>query len=75
MVDVTSPPMTTVARGRWTSAPALVASAIGTNPKEATIAVINTGRSRVFAPVARGLPRRRVLAVSSEPRMTEGPRH
>lgn len=44
-VDVTSPPMTTVASGRWTSAPAVVDSAIGRNPKLATEAVINTGLS------------------------------
>ena len=41
------PPMTTVARGRCTSAPMLVASAMGTNPNEATSAVISTGRSRL----------------------------
>lgn len=38
--------MTTVANGRWTSAPAEVAIAIGTNPNEATSPVRNTGRSR-----------------------------
>ena len=41
------PPMTTVASGRCTSAPAPVAIAIGTKPSEATSAVISTGRSRV----------------------------
>ena len=50
MVDEMTPPMTTVASGRCTSAPAPVAIAIGTNPSEATRAVINTGRSRVSAP-------------------------
>ena len=50
MVDDTMPPMTTVASGRCTSAPAPVASAIGTKPSEATSAVISTGRSRVSAP-------------------------
>ena len=30
------PPMTTVARGRWTSAPMPVATAMGTKPSEAT---------------------------------------
>ena len=44
------PPMTTLASGRCTSAPAPVASAIGTNPRQATSAVISTGRSRVSAP-------------------------
>ena len=38
------PPMTTVASGRWTSAPAPVAMAIGTKPRLATSAVISTGR-------------------------------
>ena len=37
------PPITTVASGRCTSAPGPVASAIGTNPSEATRAVIKTG--------------------------------
>ena len=41
--------MTTVARGRWTSAPVPVASAMGRKPSEATSAVINTGRRRVRA--------------------------
>lgn len=44
------PPITTVASGRCTSAPAPVASAIGTKPRDATSAVISTGRSRVSAP-------------------------
>jgi hypothetical protein len=47
---VTKPPMTTVASGRWTSAPVPVASAMGTNPREATRAVMSTGRRRVSAP-------------------------
>ena len=38
--------MTTVASGRWTSAPEPVASAIGTNPSDATSAVIRTGLIR-----------------------------
>src|SRR5579862_6124504 len=42
--------MTTVASGRWTSAPVEVAKAIGTNPRLATRAVINTGRKRRMAP-------------------------
>src|SRR5206468_7480303 len=49
-VDVTKPPMTTVASGRCTSAPAPVETAIGMNPTLATSAVIRTGRSRMVAP-------------------------
>ena len=49
-VDERMPPMTTVASGRCTSAPAPVASAIGTKPSEATSAVISTGRRRARAP-------------------------
>ena len=44
------PPMTTVASGRWTSAPAPCERAIGTKPSAATSAVIMTGFSRVAAP-------------------------
>ena len=43
------PPITTVAKGRCTSAPALVEIAIGKNPNVATEAVIRTGRSRFLA--------------------------
>ena len=43
-------PMTTVAKGRWTSAPAPVEMAIGTKPSEATNAVISLGRRRVRVP-------------------------
>src|SRR5574340_1056623 len=46
------PPMTTVAKGRWTSAPVPAAIAIGTKPSDATSAVIMTGRSRVSDPCA-----------------------
>jgi len=42
--------MTTVAIGFCTSAPVPVASAMGTNPSEATRAVMTTGRRRVSAP-------------------------
>ena len=42
--------MTTVAIGFCTSAPAPVATAIGTKPSDATSAVIATGRSRSIAP-------------------------
>jgi len=44
------PPITTVANGRCTSAPVPVARAMGINPKEATSAVIKTGRNRVREP-------------------------
>ncbi|MNE11684.1 hypothetical protein D3C80_1044520 [compost metagenome] len=50
-VAVMSPPITTVASGRCTSAPAPLLSAIGRKPKEATAAVINTGRKRLRVPV------------------------
>ena len=46
----TRPPMTTVASGRCTSAPAPWLMAIGRKPREATAAVIKTGRSRVSVP-------------------------
>ena len=49
-VALIRPPITTVASGFCTSAPGPVASAIGTNPSDATSAVIATGRSRVIAP-------------------------
>ena len=45
-VEVISPPMTTVANGRCTSAPSPVESAIGRNPIDATRAVMSTGRRR-----------------------------
>ena len=47
--------MTTVARGRCTSAPVEVAIAIGTNPRLATNAVISTGRSRRREPCHNGI--------------------
>src|SRR6185295_10806770 len=46
-VELTMPPMTTVARGRWTSAPEPVARAMGRKPRLATRAVMSTGRRRV----------------------------
>lgn len=42
--------MTTVARGRWTSAPAPWETPIGMKPRLATRAVIRTGRKRAWAP-------------------------
>ena len=50
IVAVSSPPMTTVARGRCTSAPSLVERAIGMKPSDATNAVMMTGRSRSIHP-------------------------
>ena len=44
-----TPPMTTVASGRCTSAPMPVLNAIGRKPRLATSVVISTGRSRVIA--------------------------
>ncbi len=41
--------MTTVARGRCTSAPTPVFRAMGTNPRAATRVVIRTGRNRISA--------------------------
>ena len=49
-VDEIKPPITTVASGFCTSAPALVEMAIGRNPKEATKAVITTGLSLISVP-------------------------
>lgn len=49
-VAVINPPITTVANGRCTSAPAPWLSAIGRKPREATEAVINTGLSLIFVP-------------------------
>ena len=45
-VALRMPPMTTVARGRWISAPGPRANAIGRKPMAAATAVINTGRNR-----------------------------
>src|SRR6056300_943275 len=50
MVEDIIPPMTTVASGLCTSEPAPTLKAIGTNPREATSAVIRTGLRRVKAP-------------------------
>ena len=59
------PPITTVASGRCTSAPAPTLNAIGTKPRLATSAVISTGRRRVSAPSriasSSGLPSSRRL--------------
>lgn len=49
---LTRPPITTVASGRWTSAPVEVANAIGRNPKLATQVAISTGRRRLDAPLS-----------------------
>ena len=50
IVAVTKPPITTVASGRCTSAPALVEIAIGKKPSAAAEAVNKTARKRSFAP-------------------------
>ena len=55
MVEVNKPPMTTVAKGRWISAPGVVASAMGMNPRPATSAVMRIGRSRTMAASRGGL--------------------
>ena len=49
-VAVSKPPMTTVAKGFCTSAPAPFENAIGKKPKLATVAVIKTGRNRKIVP-------------------------
>jgi len=49
-VQVTRPPITTVARGRCTSAPALPETAIGRKPRASVVAVIITGLSRSSDP-------------------------
>lgn len=51
-VETIKPPITTVANGRCTSAPADLAMAIGTKPSEATRPVRNTGRNRCGQPSA-----------------------
>jgi hypothetical protein len=43
-----SPPITTVANGRCTSAPEPVETAIGMKPRLATKAVMSTGRKRLI---------------------------
>ena len=49
-VAVSKPPITTVARGFCTSAPAPLLIAIGKKPSEATAAVMMTGRKRTLVP-------------------------
>ena len=49
-VEVNKPPITTVAKGRCTSAPADCENAIGKKPKAAAAAVSNTGRKRSVVP-------------------------
>ena len=50
-VAMSKPPITTVANGRCTSAPAPLLMAIGKKPSEATKAVISTGRSLTLVPI------------------------
>jgi len=49
-VDVNNPPKTTVASGRWISAPVPSKNNLGSSPNMATVAVIRIGRSRIAAP-------------------------
>jgi hypothetical protein len=56
IVELTRPPITTLASGLCTSAPVEVESAIGIKPKLATNAVINTGRRQRRAPAITALP-------------------
>ena len=49
-VATSKPPITTVASGLCTSAPAPLLNAIGRKPRDATNAVINTGRNLTFVP-------------------------
>ena len=65
MVDVTTQPITTVASGRWTSAPTPVLNAMGTKPRLATSPVINTGRRRVTAAWRTAVPNSTPLASRS----------
>tara|TARA_R110002095_G_scaffold42912_1_gene39115 strand:- start:1703 stop:1873 length:171 start_codon:yes stop_codon:yes gene_type:complete len=48
-VEVISPAVTTLASGRWISAPSLCESVIVRNPGQATIAVMSTGSNRAIA--------------------------
>ena len=50
-VAISKPPITTVAKGRCTSAPAPSLKAIGKKPRDATNAVINTGRNLTLVPI------------------------
>lgn len=50
IVDEMIPPMTTVAKGFWTSEPSPDPNAIGKKPNEATSAVITTGLILLVAP-------------------------
>ena len=50
-VDINVPPITAIANGTFASVPALVAIAVGNNPKIVVPAVINTGRNLSVAPL------------------------
>src|SRR3989304_7948665 len=50
IVDVIRPPITTVANGRWTSAPVPCESAIGRAPSAPGTARLGTGRGRGGGP-------------------------
>ena len=64
-MEVTSPPMTTMASGFWISEPGPVANKSGTRPKAAMLAVISTGRSLRIAPSNTALSRLNPLASNS----------
>ena len=49
-VEVTKPPITTIAKGRLISEPGPVANNSDTKPKAAMLALISTGRNLRFAP-------------------------
>ena len=49
-MELTSPPATTMASGRWISEPGPLASSSGTMPSAVMQAVISTGRSRSRTP-------------------------
>src|SRR5690554_7705537 len=73
-VAVNNPPITTVASGFCTSAPAPVAIAIGMKPTMTTSAVVRTARRRLAAPAAAAsigkspaLRRSRIACISTKP--------
>ena len=71
-VDERMPPMTTVASGRCTSAPACVEIAIGMKPTAATSAVVSTGRSTVHGAAAGSCSSASPPADSQAPRELAG---
>ena len=63
-VALMTPPITTVASGRCTSAPMPVLVAMGTKPNAATSVVISTGRRRIRAACSMACSRSRPRARS-----------